>query len=76
MAEDAATFPELTDSDLAVLDALGTRRAVAAGEYLYRQGDATYDFYVVLSGEVDIVVGAGTDERVVRTTARVGFWAS
>lgn len=65
MADVIATFPGLDDADLAVLGALGTRRAVAAGEYLYRQGDATYEFHVVLSGAVDIVVGSGADERVI-----------
>jgi hypothetical protein len=37
-ADDAVVFPILTDSELAVLEALGTRRPVAAGEYLYREG--------------------------------------
>ena len=50
MADDAVAFPTLTDADLAVLDKLGTRRPMAAGEYLYREGDATYDFIVVVSG--------------------------
>lgn len=65
MADDAPEAPELADADLAVLDALGSRRAVTAGEYLYRQGDATYDFHVVLSGEVDIVIGSGADEQLI-----------
>src|SRR6478672_8657948 len=50
---------------MAALDALGTRRMVDTGEYLYREGDAAYDFYVVVSGAVDIVIGVGNDERVI-----------
>src|SRR6476619_7585000 len=63
MADDPTAFPTLDARQVALLDALGTRRQVTAGEYLYREGDATYDFYVVLSGEVEIVVGSGDDER-------------
>jgi thioredoxin reductase (NADPH) len=62
---DDAAFPTLDDAQLATLDALGTRRAVAAGEYLYREGDATYDFYVIVSGAVDIVFHADGEERVI-----------
>ena len=38
---------------------------MAAGEYLFREGDATYDFYVVLSGAVEIVVRSDGEERVI-----------
>ena len=64
MSDDAA-FPTLDESDIGVLDALGTRRPIAAGEYLYREGDATYDFFVVVSGEVEIIVNSGGEETVV-----------
>jgi thioredoxin reductase (NADPH) len=62
-ADDAVVFPILTDSELAVLAALGTRRPVAVGEYLYREGDITYDFYVILSGVVEVVVHSDGEER-------------
>ena len=65
MAEDAVAFPTLDDSELAVLQALGSRRSVAVGEYLYREGDATYDFYVILSGAAEIVVRSESEERIV-----------
>jgi thioredoxin reductase (NADPH) len=41
MADDAAAFPTLDDSQLTALESLGTRRSMAAGEYLFREGDAT-----------------------------------
>jgi len=63
--DDAAAFPRLDDAELAVLDALGTRRAVDAGYYLYRQGDATYDFFVVVSGVVEILIDSDGEERVI-----------
>jgi thioredoxin reductase (NADPH) len=63
--DDAAAFPTLDDTQLAALDALGTRRSIAAGEYLYREGDPTYDFYVIVSGAVDIVIRSDSEERVI-----------
>ena len=65
MADDAEAFPTLDDTDIAVFDALGTRRTIAVGEYLYRQGDAKYDFYVVVSGAVDILVESDGEERLI-----------
>src|SRR5438128_2592314 len=62
---DAAAFPILESADLALLESLGTRRSVTPGEYLYRQGDETYDFYVLLSGAVEIVVDTHGPERVI-----------
>jgi thioredoxin reductase (NADPH) len=57
-------FSTLDDAQVSMLEALGTRRSVEVGEYLYREGDPTYDFYVVLSGAVDIVMNADAEERV------------
>ncbi len=65
MAEDAAAFPTLDEADVAFLDELGIRRAVDAGEYLYREGDPTYDFFVILSGAADIVLSADGAERTI-----------
>jgi thioredoxin reductase (NADPH) len=65
MDEDAIAFPTLHESHIAVLNGLGTRRTVAAGEYLFREGDTTYDFYVILSGAAEIVVGADGEERTI-----------
>jgi Cyclic nucleotide-binding domain len=65
MADDAVAFPTLDDSELAVLEALGSRRSVAVGEYLYREGDTTYDFYVILSGAAEIVIRTESEERII-----------
>src|SRR5690349_11745664 len=45
----------LSDAQIAEIAPFGTERAVAAGEVLYEAGDETYDFLVVLEGEVDVV---------------------
>jgi thioredoxin reductase (NADPH) len=55
----------LDAGEIASLDVLGTRRPVAAGEYLYREGDPAYDFYVVLSGLVEIFVTADGEKRII-----------
>src|SRR5258708_18100730 len=65
MADDAVALPTLDDSELAVLEVLGTRRSVAVGEYLYREGDVSYDFYVILSGATEIFVRSDGEERLI-----------
>lgn len=65
LIDDTVAFPTLDDSELAILGALGTRRSVAANEYLYREGDTTYDFYVILSATVEIVVRSDGEERII-----------
>jgi thioredoxin reductase (NADPH) len=52
-----AGFPRLTDEQLAVLAAAGTRRTAEHGEFLFRAGDVTQSFFAVLSGKVAIVDG-------------------
>lgn len=65
MVDDAVTFPTLGQPEIAILEALGTRRSVVVGEYLYREGDASYDFYVVLSGEAEITVRSDGEDLVI-----------
>jgi len=38
---------------------------VTAGEYLYREGDITYDFYVIRSGAVEIVLRSDGEEQII-----------
>lgn len=63
--DDAIAFPTLDDSALEVLDRLGTRRSVTAGEYLYQAGDSSYDFFVIISGSIEIIIGSEGEERVI-----------
>ncbi len=63
--DDAVAFPTLDESELAVLDSLGTRRSVLTDEYLYREGDASYDFYVIRSGAAEITVRDGGEEKII-----------
>ncbi|MGH7743446.1 MAG: FAD-dependent oxidoreductase [Candidatus Dormibacteria bacterium] len=65
MAANSDAFRQLSDAELAALEQVGVRRAVAVGEYLYREGDSSYDFYVILAGAVDIVINSEGQERVI-----------
>jgi thioredoxin reductase (NADPH) len=64
---DAAQIPDLDEAELAQLEARGTRRRLHVGEYLYRAGDTGYDFYVVLSGRIEIVLEVDGEERILVT---------
>ena len=55
---------ELTDEQLDVLRRHGTERDVAVGDLLFRAGDNSYDFIVVLAGRVDIVGGTPDQPKV------------
>jgi thioredoxin reductase (NADPH) len=72
-ANDAVVFPTLADSELAVFAALGTRRAMTVGEYLYQEGDIAYDFYVILSGTVEIIIPSDGEEQVIVRHGAGGF---
>ncbi len=55
--------PTFDAQEIAFFDARDRRRPIEPGQYLYHEGDPAYDFYILLSGVVDIVVGADTDEE-------------
>jgi thioredoxin reductase (NADPH) len=63
-AEDSSVRPLLLDAQLAVLAGYGAEREVAVGDVLFADGDATYDLFVVLAGDVDIVERHGRADEV------------
>jgi thioredoxin reductase (NADPH) len=65
MGDEEAATPTLDAADMALVTQLGDRRQVREGEYLYREGDLAYDFFVMVSAEVDIVVAVDGGERVI-----------
>jgi thioredoxin reductase (NADPH) len=58
-------FPRLGEEQRARLRALGETIATAPGDVLFREGDDSYDFFVVESGAVAIVRGYGSENLVV-----------
>src|SRR5580693_3883017 len=65
MGDDEQATPTLDATDMALVGQLGVRRQVQKGEYLYREGDVAYDFFVLVSAEVDIVVAVDGGERAI-----------
>jgi len=58
-------FPRLSDPQLALLAEHGERRRTRTEEVLFREGDRSYDFFVVLDGKVAVVDGFEGDERLI-----------
>jgi thioredoxin reductase (NADPH) len=56
MTEESDAAPTLDSRDIELIAELGSRRQVLEGEHLYREGDVTYDFFVLVSAEVDIIL--------------------
>jgi thioredoxin reductase (NADPH) len=68
MSDDVdGSIPTLDANEIAFLDPLGQRQRVEIGRYLYKAGDTGYDFYVVLSGRVEILLDTDGDERLITT---------
>jgi len=61
--EDA--FPTLTAADQTVLETFGTRRPIAVGDVLFKTGDASYEFYALVSGAVQIINETDGHEEVI-----------
>jgi thioredoxin reductase (NADPH) len=61
---DPALFPKLTEQQRALLEACGQVRPVGVGDVLFSDGDVGYDPMVIVEGQVDVLVGAGEDERL------------
>jgi thioredoxin reductase (NADPH) len=61
----SGAFPRLSDAQITVLAAAG-RRSIAEQEILFREGQRTCDFVVILTGKVALVEAHGTpQERVI-----------
>jgi thioredoxin reductase (NADPH) len=56
-------FPSLTDEDLVLARSCGSTKRRAVGEALFVDGDRHVDFFVVLSGRVEILDTSGEGDR-------------
>jgi thioredoxin reductase (NADPH) len=65
ISEDPVASPLLSASELADIATFGTERATQAGEMLFQAGEASYDLFVVLEGEVQVVRSGVADEAIV-----------
>jgi thioredoxin reductase (NADPH) len=64
---DEHMFPRLADDQIARMSARGRRRPVAASEVLVERGDLNRHFFVVTSGELEILIPSGRGEAVIGT---------
>src|SRR5690349_21924166 len=60
-------FPTLTAAQLARIAARGRRRSIAEAEHLIETGDKSVPFFVVISGEVQMLRPAGAAETLIVT---------
>jgi thioredoxin reductase (NADPH) len=58
-------FPKLTPAQLRRIAARGRAREIQLGEVLYEQGDSAVPFFVVVSGELEVVRPSGVVETLV-----------
>jgi len=65
MGDEEEATPTLSAADMALASQIGVRRQVAPGDYLFRAGDVAYDFFVLVSAEVDITVAVDGGENVI-----------
>jgi thioredoxin reductase (NADPH) len=66
-SETERLFPTLTPAQIARIAALGRRRAVARGDVLIDVGDKAVPFFVVVSGEIQILRPSGTTDTLIVT---------
>ncbi|MGD0380183.1 MAG: FAD-dependent oxidoreductase [Acidimicrobiales bacterium] len=70
---DDEVAPTLGAAALAELAEFGDEQVVEAGDVLYRAGDASYDFFVVLEGQVEIVRQDTEREDIIASFSAGGF---
>src|SRR4030095_5579765 len=63
----SVAFPKLDDSQLAMLEALGSRRKVRRGELIFKAGQRDIPLTVLLSGETETFEARGEQEQILAT---------
>jgi thioredoxin reductase (NADPH) len=58
-------YPALREDQIEVLSRYGETRETTAGQVLFRAGDASNDFFVVLEGEVEVVDDFADEVRAI-----------
>lgn len=63
----SGAFPTLTEDQTAFLKRYGEVKKSKAGQVLFKEGDTTYDFILILQGSVEIVENFGGEARTIAT---------
>ncbi|MEA5575796.1 ATP-binding protein [Anabaena sp. UHCC 0451] len=66
-------FPKLSNEVLQHLQKYGTEINLNVGDYLFKEGDRSYDFHVVLEGEIRITKEIGGQEKILAQHQRGEF---
>ena len=64
---EAIAFPKIDDRQLAMLEPLGQRRVVRAGEVVFKAGQRELGLVVILSGQLEVVEQRDGNELVLGT---------
>jgi len=68
-----AAFRPLSDAELAEVRAFGEERETSAGELLFEAGEASYDLFVVLDGEIEVLRLEGAEPVTIVSYQPGGF---
>jgi thioredoxin reductase (NADPH) len=71
--EEDRAFPVLSAAQLAEMAPFGSEQRIAAGELLFEAGEASYQLFAVLDGEVEIVRRDDANAVVIATYGPGGF---
>ena len=73
MGSDKTAFPTLSEAQLETLAGYGERWQTEAGQVLFRVGDPTYRFIVIVSGQVAVVERLDDEENVIAESGANSF---
>ncbi|MDZ7958790.1 MAG: ATP-binding protein [Aulosira sp. DedQUE10] len=68
-----ALFPQLSDEVLQHLQEYGDEIDLNVGDYLFKEGEHSYDFHVVLEGEIQVTKRVGEEDRLLAKHQRGEF---
>src|ERR1700722_7325835 len=62
---DKVAWPVLSAAELADVASCGSERSTVAGELLFAAGEASYDLFVVLEGEAEVLRPGGAEDSLI-----------
>ena len=66
-------FPKLSKKDLTELSQFGESQKFRDGETLLKAGEKEFDFYIIESGEVEILDSSSGEDRIITTSGEKEF---
>jgi thioredoxin reductase (NADPH) len=70
---DNVAWPVLSAAELADVASFGSERSTVAGELLFEAGEASYDLFVVLEGEAEVLRPGGAEDALIASFGPGGF---